>query len=63
MYLVQSQVQEYFHQFSTHESGGTIGRPSILVQNYHRKFIDMHSATVESYLIIYEVIRTVLPGL
>ena len=23
----------------------------------------MHSATVESYLIIYEVIRTVLPGL
>jgi hypothetical protein len=63
MYLVQSQVHEYLHQSSTHEMWGTTGRSSILVQNYHRKFIDMHSATVESYLIIYEVIRTVLPGL
>jgi hypothetical protein len=26
MYLVQSQVQEHFHQFSTHESGGAIQR-------------------------------------
>ena len=33
---------------------------SILVPDYLSKFIDMHSAAVESYLIIYGVIRTVI---
>jgi hypothetical protein len=40
MYMVQSQVHEYLHHFSTHESGGAIGRSSILVQDYLSKFID-----------------------